>query len=71
MFDTNFNLTAELVLMAITFGLGYYIGERGVKGVENDMSDVKTDVATIKAHLFPVKTTVSVNPNATTTTTVA
>lgn len=55
----DFSLTAELILMAISFVIGYYIGERGVKGVSSDLSDVKADIAGIKAKLSPTPVVVS------------
>ena len=68
MTDANYSNIFYLVLgFSLFFGiLGYYIGERGVTGVENDLNNVKLDVATIKgkidgpAVVTPVGTTTGV-----------
>lgn len=48
------------VAVAIIFGgLGYYVGQRGIKGVENDISNVKQDIANIKGKLEPTPVVVT------------
>lgn len=63
---TSFYLT--LGFSIVTGGICYYIGERGWTGVQNDLNNVKLDIAHIKGKLgvtqtqTPIVTPVTNNP---------
>jgi hypothetical protein len=64
-FSTAFWLTFGFSIF--TFVVGYYFGERGFQGVQNDLNNVKVDVAHIKGSLSgPVVPTVTPIPSVTT-----
>lgn len=42
--------------------LGYYLGHRGIAGVESDLQDVKTDIANIKGKLTPTPVITPIAP---------
>jgi hypothetical protein len=51
-----------LGLIFISGGMGYYIGERGWTGVQNDLNNVKLDIAHIQGKLGATQTTQIVTP---------
>lgn len=61
-YATSFYLTLGFSLLSGI--IGYYIGERGWKGVENDLHNVKQDVTNLKNRLDGTSstTTTSVTP---------
>jgi hypothetical protein len=69
---TQFYVT--IALMGVSFGLGFYVGERGTAGVQIDMSNIKNDISAIKGKLdgTPKATIVTpvASPKATDTVTV-
>lgn len=44
-------LLAGLLWGVGNFGLGYYVGQRGWKGVQNDIENIKKDFEELKARL--------------------
>jgi hypothetical protein len=48
-YSTAFYITLGFSLFTGVFG--YYVGERGWQGVQNDLNNVKLDVATIKGKI--------------------
>ena len=48
----------------LTFCCGYYLGERGLTGVKNDLNNVKNDISNIKGKIDGSTTTTVVAPVA-------
>lgn len=57
---TSFYVT--LGFSIVSGGLGYYIGERGWTGVQNDLNNVKLDIAHIQGTLSGSTQTTVVTP---------
>ena len=57
---TSFYITLGFIVASA--GLGYYVGERGWTGVENDLNNVKLDIAHIQGKLGVTPTTTIVTP---------
>lgn len=51
MFDFATVFYTAVVCSAISLVLGYYVGERGWQGVQNDLNNVKLDIANIKGKI--------------------
>lgn len=57
------------ILAVVCLGLGLYIGNRGVSGIETDLATIKTDISNIKAKFDAPKVTVTPTPIVTHTAT--
>ncbi len=54
------------IAMAVSFALGYYVGHRGLTGVQSDLSDIKQDIANVKGKLEGIPAVVQVTPSVAT-----
>lgn len=53
-----------LVLVMVSFSCGYYLGERGLKGVETDLNNLKLDFEGVKAKIAMTPVVTPVVPSA-------
>lgn len=72
MLDTLTVFYITIVLMGLSFGSGFYIGERGLAGVKIDLNNTKNDLEKVKNAIFPQTAIVTpvANPKASDTVTV-
>lgn len=52
------HIYVALAFMAVTGLIGFYLGHRGLTGVNNDVQDIKKDIAVLKVRTEPNPTPV-------------